>query len=414
MADRFEIPLDIEGVKIERVDFTLQGEILIMVTSMVEGTRCHRCGQEIKDSYGYGRELKLRHLPILGKPTYLCIRPKRYICRSCSDHPTTTQQLAWYDLRSPHTKAYEAHVLLVLVNSTVYDVSRKEGLGGEAVMGIIERHVGREVDWQEWNELPIIGIDEISLRKGHRDFVTLISARSETGDIRVLAVLPDRQKATVKAFFASIPKRLRGTIREVCTDMYEGYINAAEEVLGSRVRVVADRFHVAKLYRKGLDGLRKEELKWLKEELPAEDYRGLKGSMWLVRKRPDQFTAEEQGVVKKLFNYSPRLGLAYFLVGTLTAIFDEPLAKSEAQLKIRAWMAVVKDSELTCFDSFLKSLAERMDIITNYFVERHNSGFVEGLNNKVKVIKRRCYGILNRFHLFQRLSIDLTGYERFA
>jgi hypothetical protein len=53
MADRFEIPLDIEGVKIERVDFTLQGEILIMVTSMVEGTRCHRCGQEIKDSYGY-------------------------------------------------------------------------------------------------------------------------------------------------------------------------------------------------------------------------------------------------------------------------------------------------------------------------------------------------------------------------
>ena len=98
-------------------------------------------------------------------------------------------------------------------------------------------------------------------------------------------------------------------------------------------------------------------------------------------------------MVKKLFNYSPRLGLAYFLVGTLTAIFDEPLAKSEAQLKIRAWMAVVKDSELTCFDSFLKSLAERMDIITNYFVERHNSGFVEGLNNKVKVIKRRCYGI---------------------
>jgi transposase len=218
----------------------------------------------------------------------------------------------------------------------------------------------------------------------------------------------------VKAFFASIPKRLRGTIREVCTDMYEGYINAAEEVLGSSVRVVADRFHMAKLYRKGLDGLRKEELKRLKKELPAEDYRGLKGSMWLVRKRPDQFTAEEQGVVKKLFNYSSCLGLAYFLVGTLTAIFDEPLAKSEAQLKIQAWMAVVKDSELTCFDSFLKTLAERMDIITNYFVERHNSGFVEGLNNKVKVIKRRCYGILNRFHLFQRLSIDLIGYERFA
>ena len=55
-----------------------------------------------------------------------------------------------------------------------------------------------------------------------------------------------------------------------------------------------------------------------------------------------------------------------------------------------------------------------MEEITNYFIERQSSGFVEGLNNKIKVIKRRCYGILNRNHLFQRLFIDLRGYELFA
>jgi len=62
----------------------------------------------------------------------------------------------------------------------------------------------------------------------------------------------------------------------------------------------------------------------------------------------------------------------------------------------------------------LSTLDKRLDEITNYFVARKNSGFVEGLNNKIKVVKRRCYGIFNVGHLFQRLFIDLTGYEKFA
>ncbi len=60
------------------------------------------------------------------------------------------------------------------------------------------------------------------------------------------------------------------------------------------------------------------------------------------------------------------------------------------------------------------TLMARKDEITNYFVGRHNSGFVEGLNNKIKVIKRRCYGILSPGHLFQRIHLDLVGYKLYA
>ncbi|RKZ89525.1 MAG: hypothetical protein DRR19_11445 [Candidatus Parabeggiatoa sp. nov. 1] len=63
-----------------------------------------------------------------------------------------------------------------------------------------------------------------------------------------------------------IPKRLRKTIVAVCSDMYEGFINAVKEVL-KFVPIVVDRFHVSKLYRKGLDELRKSEMKRLKKEL---------------------------------------------------------------------------------------------------------------------------------------------------
>jgi transposase len=118
--------------------------------------------------------------------------------------------------------------------------------------------------------------------------------------------------------------------------------------------------------------------------------------------------------LKKLFQLSPLLGTAYLLCQTLTWIFNQPLTKVEAQGRFRAWKALVQQSGVACFDGFLKTLDERMDEITNYFVDRHSSGFVEGLNNKIKVIKRRCYGVFNIGHLFQRIMIDFEGYERFA
>lgn len=410
----FEIPLDIEDVTIDKVEFKETGEIIIAVTSTVEGTYCHRCGQKITDSYGHDREITLRHLSILGRPTYIQIRPKRYRCRSCSDHPTTTQKSSWYDTRSPHTKAYETHVLLNLVNSTVEDVRMKEGLGYEAVMGIIDRHVSQKVDWSQFSELPIIGVDEITLKKGHRDYVAVITARLANHQNHILAVLKDRQKATVKEFFSTIPKHLRKTIQVVCTDLYDGYINAAREVFGQGVRIVADRFHVAKLYRKGVDDLRKTELKRLKKTLPKDEYKGLKGALWALRKNEADLKPDEVELLKKLFKPSPVLGTAYLLCQTLTWIFNQPLTKVEAQGRLRAWKGLVQQSGVTCFEDFLKTLDERMEIITNYFEDRHSSGFVEGLNNKIKVIKRRCYGIFNVGHFFQRLMIDLRGYELFT
>ena len=75
---------------------------------------------------------------------------------------------------------------------------------------------------------------------------------------------------------------------------------------------------------------------------------------------------------------------------TLTSIFELPLTPAEAKQRLRAWKRLVQESELDCFDSFLSTLEKRLDEITNYFVARKNSGFVEGLNNKIKVIKRRC------------------------
>ena len=77
-------------------------------------------------------------------------------------------------------------------------------------------------------------------------------------------------------------------------------------------------------------------------------------------------------------------------------------------------MLKVQTSGLNIFDTFLTTLGNRWEEITNYFIDRQTSGFVEGLNNKIKVLKRRCYGIINIGHLFQRIMLDLKGYSMFA
>ena len=352
--------------------------------------------------------MKLRHLSIFGHATYIVINPQRYECELCDKHPTTTQEVDWYEQRHPCTKAYEEYILLSLINNTVQNVSCIENIGYDVIEGILDRRVSGKIDWDTIEKIDVIGIDEVSIKKGHKDFVAIVTALVN-GQLRILAVLKDREKHTIKTFFSSIPKRLRKTVRAVCSDLYVGFINAAKEVFGKNVQVVADRFHVAKLYRENLDTLRKKEMKRLKMELPEQEYKKLKNIMWILRKSSKALTTAELTTLKVLFKYSPILKLAYELTLDLTNIFDMKINQGQAKRKIKGWIRRVRNSGVACFDVFIKTLLTRMQEITNYFTDRYNSGFVEGLNNKIKVIKRRCYGLTNIERLFKRIRLDVEG-----
>ena len=413
MSEYVSIPLDLEGVTVDHVEERATGEILIHVTSVAEGTRCHRCEREIRDGCGYGREIKLRHVPIFGCPTYIVFKPRRLVCKVCPDKPVTTQSMPWYDPRRPITKAYEAYLLKSLVCSTVYDVSMKESIGYDEVEDVLERRFGSTVDWKRFRALPILGIDEISLKKGHRDFATVVTTSCE-GEKSVLGVLENREKATVKAFLLRIPKDLRDTVKVVCSDLYEGYTEAAKEVFGDKVTIVADRFHVAKLYRNAVDQTRKAEMRRLKNELPEEEYGRFKGAMWMVRKRPEELDEKERATLDLLFAHSPALFSVCLLADALTGIFNGPRTKAEAEGLIRAWMSLARESVASGFERFLQTVDEKMDLITHYFVGRSYTGFLEAINHKIRVLVGRCYGLFSRAHLFQRLSLDLGGYAQFG
>ena len=400
--------IKIDSVKINAAD----NEIIIRVTSIQEEILCRICNRPTA-SYGKGRELKLRHLPVFGMHTYIVITPRRGICHHCDDTPTTTERHDWYDFKSKYTKAYEQHVLFELINSTVSDVSEKEDLEYHSVESLIDKYIEQETDFETIKVLGVLGLDEISLKKGYRDFVTLATYRDHN-KVKLLAVIEGRKKAEIEAFLRKIPQRLQNTIAAVCCDLYDGYIEAAKAVFKNKIPVVADRFHVSKLYRKSLITLRKSELRRLRKKLSSEEYSKLKPAIALLKKQKDYFTDDESRIVSVLFAYSPKLKLAYLLSHKLTSIFNSKITKQEAKEKMMSWIAEVTGTKLTCFNRFIKTLNKYMDEITNYFIGRNNSGFVEGFNNRVKVLKRRCYGLGSKVRLFQRIILDTMGFDRFA
>lgn len=407
------IPLDIPDVHVLRSEVTEDHELIIEVQSTHTSTTCRCCGKSISSFHGYDRPLLLRHLPSFGYVVYIRIRPKRFRCPYCDDHPTTTQRLEWYEPNALHTSAYERHVLLQLINTTIADVCQKEDITADALLSIIDRWIATVIDWQTVPAFSVVGIDEIALKKGHRDYVAIVTARLPNERLVVLAVLPDRTKDTLSSWLGGVPKPIRQQIRTVCTDMWEAYVNAVREVL-PHAALVIDRFHVAQHYYDDADTLRKQELKRLRKELPEETVKHFKRTLWPFRKRASDLQPDEKERLDALFAHSPQLKQAYDLREQLTAIFDTARSKAAALRQIKAWCRKVEASGLRCFAPFLKLLDSWLDLIANYFRQRQSSGFVEGLNNKIKVLKRRCFGIYNLRHLFQRITLDLNGYAQFS
>lgn len=412
MEATFELLLKLAHIRVLRVEQTKTDAYIITVESTLQHATCHTCKRRIDTFYRLDDWIMLQHLPICGSKVFIRVQPKRFRCPYCSGNPTTTQELSWYRPRRQFTNAYEEYLLIQCINSTIKDVSIKEQVHYDAIEGVIDHYVHTKVDWTAYKTLDILGIDEIALRKGHRSYIVIITARKHDGTVHLLAVLPDRTKVTVLTFFRSIPYRLRRTVTDVCSDMYEAYLTAIEEVFGADISVI-DRFHVAQQYYEAVDDLRKVAMARLKRERKKREYDLLKGVMWSFRRRPTDITPEEQDVLECLFSAAPDLRQAYAFRESLTKIFETPYTKTEAITHLQQWITTVEESGLTCLDGFLKLLTHHMNGIANYFRNRYTSGFVEGLNNRIKVLKRRCYGIFNLKHIFQRLTLDLSGYAVF-
>jgi transposase len=246
----------------------------------------------------------------------------------------------------------------------------------------------------------VISFDEISLRRGHGEYVLVISA-PELG--LVLDVLPDRNKATLEKWLDERGKTWCEAIEVACSDMWDAYQSVAAEKLPNARRIV-DRFHVMKNLNDALTKARRA----IQKEADEDTKEILKGCRWLLVKNKENLKAEEEQKLHAMLEASPELKACYEFKETFRALFNQKLDYQSAEERLLDWVARVEASSFRALQSFVKTLRNWWQQILNYFVGRHNNGFAEGVNLKIKMLNRRGYGYhnFNSFRLHVLVAFD--------
>ena len=223
----------------------------------------------------------------------------------------------------------------------------------------------------------------------------------------MLDVLESREKAVVKAYLQQgLDSGLLAEVEEVTTDMWDAYVNAAEEVFGKTVRVTIDRFHVMKNFQERLSEARRE----IQRELSEADRAALKGSRWLWLTNDESLSVEEKQTLDRLCQTYPRLGQLRAERERLRAIFEDRNVKTAAtgRTRLTSWLRQARGLGLKSLNRFCQTLENWLGRIANYFVNRASNGPTEGFNNGLRSILRRAFGMKN-FQHFRARVLHLFG-----
>ena len=226
----------------------------------------------------------------------------------------------------------------------------------------------------------------------------------------MLDVLESREKARVKAYLQrGLDSGLFADVEEVTPDMWDAYVNAAEEVFGKKVRVTIDRFHVMKNFQERLTEARRE----IQCALPEADREALKGSRWLWLTNEESLSPEEKQRLDALCQKYPRLGQLRAERERLRAIFEDQNVKTDSlgRTRLTCWLRQARSLGLKGLNRFCQTLENWLGRIANYFVSRSSNGPTEGFNNGLRSILRRAFGMKN-FQHFRARVLHLFGKPR--
>ena len=244
----------------------------------------------------------------------------------------------------------------------------------------------------------VLNIDEIALEKGHGNFVLVLSAPEEG---YVLEVLSDRERKTLEKWLDELAPEMKKAIQVVNLDMWEPYTLAIKAKLPD-ARIVVDRFHVMKNLNHCLTMARREIQRHASNEVKEQ----LKGSRWVLVKNQKDLDEKQRAKLECLYQASPELKLCHQLKEQFRTIFETLTNREKARTALLAWIQQVEKLNLSALQSFLVTLKNWFELILNYFVERWTNAFAEGVNNKIKLIKRRAFGFSNFDHFRLRILVE--------
>ena len=355
---------------------------------------CPDCHQPSTVIHEYKPQM-VRDVSVFGLECYLDYVRRRFKCYGCQK--PFTEQLATVNL-GRYTVRYEHYIFEQYRQASITEIAYQENLGYKAAQGIFYRQAEARVDRSKNQPVCRLGLDEISLKKGHQQFMLILSDLDRDC---VIATLEDRQMERLEAWFETLSQAERQTIVEVSMDMCSPYRSAVERHL-PQANIVADRFHVVQNLNRAVTKARRD----IQRDAPADVKACLKGSRWVLVKNQANLSEKEQAKLALLYDTSPDLKQLHQLKEAFRDIFETDHNREQAALSLATWIEKVRTAGIKSLDTFLNTLDNWGQQILNYFNQRTTQGFVEGMNNRIKLIMRRGFGYRNFDHFSFRILIE--------
>jgi len=374
------------GLKAHRVGVVREeGGQLIAEIEAIKGRlpRCGCCGRKVRRTKGqrprrWWRDLKVRHLPLV-----LACTPRRVVCRT---RGVRVEKVPWARRWSRVTRSLSGVVAELAGRTDLTTVARHFGINWKTVAGIIHRVVQWGLAKRRKKALRIIGIDEVSRKKGHR-YLTLVYDL-ERGQL--VWIGKGRTKDTLAGFFDALGKRRSKNLRAVCMDMWAAYYDVVQE-RAVNATICFDRFHVVRHLNDAVDQVHRA----LVRELSGPTKALVKGTRFVLLKNPWNLTPKQKRSLRELVRSNSPLSRAYYLKEDFQRFWDY-IHERWVQKHLKQWLWWASHSRLEPFKNFARMIREHLDGILAWTKLRISNGALEGMNNKVKLVSHRSYGWLSQ------------------
>lgn len=260
----------------------------------------------------------------------------------------------------------------------------KEGLSETTVLDIFKKKGKEQHRGLERGSVRVLGVDEISVRKGHQNYALVLTDLERRC---VLEVFDNRRQDTFETWLEGLSNQEKGAIKVVSMDMWNPYRYAVQRKL-PKAKIVADRFHVIKQLNHQLNLLRRKVQRQANEQL-AEI---LKGSRWLLLKNRADLNPKEEKKLTLILAACPELRQTYLLKEEFRTICNKIKDKVQAERFLRAWCYKAEATDSRYLRKFVRTLRNWWSEFLNYFDEGITQGFVEGTNRAIRGIINRAFG----------------------
>lgn len=341
----------------------------------------------------------IRDMPMLGDPVWLLVPLRRIRCASCG---ARVERVSWLDRHARMTRRLADFVALWCEKLAVAHVCKLSGLHWETVRKIDRQRLERRLAGLPEAQPTRLVMDEFALFKGHRYATVVLDADTR----RVLWVGEGRSREAIRPFFEWLGPERCSRVEAVAMDMNTAY-DLEVQMQCPNARVVYDLFHViAKYGREVIDRVRVDEANRHKQNLPLR--RIVKRARWLLLRNRENVPDEQQPKLDQLLAANQALMTVYVMKASLKELWQ---ANSAWQWRKawRTWLRMARSSEIEPLKKFANKLANYWRGILARVRWPMHTGQLEGINNRIKVMKRIAYGYRDSAFFFLKIKTAFPG-----